>query len=986
MKRTKGPITEMFGRANRGSAAKRTRLIIRSTALIAIMVFSAFVFFFASHPAQAQLSKVGPVDPNTGFPFWYEDSKGVRLQSCLDVGGLCLSNLPNPNLPPKVAASEVNSNFPDEMFYWNATTDITGTNGVTGRVVMGLEGAFTTRVQSGDQITFSRIRIRISNLTQGASYRVTYPYGVNEFDNVSSGDRGINYTEDIGIGNFPNGPLNGRIGPFLTWDTYGLPVAQGGPPAGFIGDPGVNHSVTGSPLLDANSQPQNYIRVERIDPITRQSLEVVSDTNQFSVQGQLAGLAVTAYPRGATYSATQSISLVSSAPATIYYTKTTDGSVPSDPSNPANALRIQYTAPISIPFDTTVVTNLKYVAIDAAGNKSPVVMDTYNFVPPPPSGPTPQVQPKLDTVGALDPNTGFPIWYQDATGVRLSTCLDPGGICLSTLPDPTRPPLVAADEANSNFPDEMFYFSGDADLPGTNGVTGRLVLGLEGAFANRVQSGDQIVFGRVRVRIDNLTQGASYRVTHPYGVDEFDDVNSGDRGINFTEDIGLTSFPNGALNSRIAPFLTWDTYGLPPAQGGPQNGFIGDPGVVHKASGSPLIDSTGVPQNYFRLERIDPTTRQVIAVVGQTDLFAIQGKVSGMYAVASPRGGFYTGNKVVSIYTPDPLTEVFYTTDGSTPTIESTPYTGPITINLDPTATNASTTLKYIVADEIGNVSQVFTEVYMINPGVTTPDLVATSDSGKSNSDNITNLTTLTFTGTAQANSTVTLLVDNVSKGSMVASSGAYQFTVGPLSVGAHSISATAVTAAGVTGRSGAMFVTIDTGAPTAVSTPAGGTYTSALSVSLTPSEQSTLYYTLNGSTPTPSSFLYTTSIPISQNTTLKFIAVDVAGNPSVVVTQTYTIVPPTPPAAPSSLTGAANVIGQISLSWADNSGNETSFSVERSLSATSGFVVIGNLAPNTISFFDSTVGRRITYFYRVRALNDAGASAYSNTVSLRSK
>jgi chitobiase/beta-hexosaminidase-like protein/Big-like domain-containing protein len=983
---SKGPITEMFDKTNKGSGVKRTRLKIRSAALIAIMAFSACVFFLAGPPVQAQLSKVGPIDPNTGFPFWYEDSKGVRLQSCLDVGGLCLSNLPNPNLPPKVAASEVDSNFPDEMFYWNATTDIAGANGVTGRIVMGLEGAFTTRVQSGDQITFSRIRIRISNLVQGASYRVTYPYGVNEFENVNGGDRGINYTEDIGIGNFPNGPLNGRIGPFLTWDTYGLPTAQGGPPDGFIGDPAVDHAVSGSPLLDASSQPQNYVRVERIDPETRQVLEVVSETNQFSVQGQLAGLAVTAYPRGATYSATQSITLLASDPATIYYTKTTDGTTPSDPSDPANALRVQYTAPISIPFDTTVVTNLRYVAIDAAGNKSPVVADTYNFVPPPPSGPTPQTPPKLDTVGAIDPNTGFPVWYQDATGVRLSTCLDPGGICLSTLPDPTKPPLVAAVEANSNFPDEMFYFSGDADLPGTNGVTGRLVLGLEGAFANRIETGDQIVFGRVRIRIDNLTQGASYRVTHPYGVDEFDDVNSGPRGINFTEDVGLTSFPNGALKSRIAPFLTWDTYGLPPSQGGPQNGFIGDPAVTHKVSGSPFIDQTGAPQNYFRVEQINPVTREVIAAVGQTDLFAIQGKIPGMYAVASPRGGFYTGNKAVSIYMPDPLTEVFYTTDGSVPTIESASYTGPITISLDPSATNSSTTLKYIVADEAGNVSQVFTEVYTINPGVTAPDLAAASDSGKSNIDNITNLTTLTFTGTAQANSTVTLLVDNVSKGSMIASSGTYQFTVGPLSVGAHSVTASGITAGGITGKSGALLVTIDTGAPTAVSTPAGGTYTSALSVSLTPSEQSTLYYTLDGSAPTPSSFLYTTSIPISQSTTLKFIAVDVAGNQSVVVTQTYTITPPTPPAAPSNVTAAANVIGQISLSWTDNSANETSFSVERSLSATSGFAVIGTLAPNTISFFDSTVGRRITYFYRVRALNDAGASAYSTTVSARSK
>src|SRR6185436_20277891 len=110
MRRTNETIEKRCGRSNRGSAVKRARLMIRSATLIAIMAFSASVLFFANFPVHAQLSKVGPIDPNTGFPFWYEDSKGVRLQSCLDVGGLCLSNLPDPNLPAKVAAQEVNSN------------------------------------------------------------------------------------------------------------------------------------------------------------------------------------------------------------------------------------------------------------------------------------------------------------------------------------------------------------------------------------------------------------------------------------------------------------------------------------------------------------------------------------------------------------------------------------------------------------------------------------------------------------------------------------------------------------------------------------------------------------------------------------------------------------------------------------------------------------------------------------------------------------
>src|ERR1044072_7827307 len=189
MRRRDEATSEMFSKAKRSSAGKRARLLIRSTAIFSLTAFAAIIFLFAGYPVHAQLSKVGPIDPNTGFPFWYEDTKGIRLQSCLAPGWLCLSTLPNPNLPAKVAAAEVNSNFPDEMFYWDGTADITGTNGITGRLTMAFEGAFTTRVQSGDQITFPRVRIRISNLTQGASYRVIHPYGVNEFDNVNGGDR-----------------------------------------------------------------------------------------------------------------------------------------------------------------------------------------------------------------------------------------------------------------------------------------------------------------------------------------------------------------------------------------------------------------------------------------------------------------------------------------------------------------------------------------------------------------------------------------------------------------------------------------------------------------------------------------------------------------------------------------------------------------------------------------------------------------------------
>ena len=86
--------------------------------------------------------------------------------------------------------------------------------------------------------------------------------------------------------------------------------------------------------------------------------------------------------------------------------------------------------------------------------------------------------------------------------------------------------------------------------------------------------------------------------------------------------------------------------------------------------------------------------------------------------------------------------------------------------------------------------------------------------------DGITNDTTLTLTGTAEANSTVKVFDGATLLGSAVANgSGAWSFTTGTLSSAAHSFTATATDAAGNTGvASAALAVTIDTTAPVAPS------------------------------------------------------------------------------------------------------------------------------------------------------------------------
>jgi len=86
-------------------------------------------------------------------------------------------------------------------------------------------------------------------------------------------------------------------------------------------------------------------------------------------------------------------------------------------------------------------------------------------------------------------------------------------------------------------------------------------------------------------------------------------------------------------------------------------------------------------------------------------------------------------------------------------------------------------------------------------------------------------------------------------------------------------------------------------------------------------------------------------------------------------------------PAAPGNLTATAVSSSEIDLAWTDNSNDETSFEIERSMDGTN-FSLLTAVATDTVTYTDSGLTAETTYWYQVSAVNGSGSSAYSNIAS----
>ena len=179
-----------------------------------------------------------------------------------------------------------------------------------------------------------------------------------------------------------------------------------------------------------------------------------------------------------------------------------------------------------------------------------------------------------------------------------------------------------------------------------------------------------------------------------------------------------------------------------------------------------------------------------------------------------------------------------------------------------------------------------------------------------------------------------------------------------------------------------------------AVKTAAGGV--NVLLINKHPSLNLPATITLSGYTPQSTATVYSYGKPQDTAAQTGIGSADIAqatiGVPGATLSYTTTSYSATviafgapstiqPPAAPTGLTASMISNSQINLAWTDNAINETGFKVERSTDQTN-WSQIATTAANATSYSNTGLNSTTTYYYRVRAYNSAGDSAYSNISS----
>jgi hypothetical protein len=169
-----GAVPGGTGRLRR--LGRRALTALAALLMVVLVAPSAFAATGVTVKDTDGLAAVGPISSAYGFPTWYADKANTRLEPCLDGHNPLCGFLPG-DIPDETKPIAFPDNFPDEFFYFLASSTLTLPGGGRAVLTSGLEAAFVNGVAPGEQVTFTRIRVVVRGATPNREFTFKHPYG-----------------------------------------------------------------------------------------------------------------------------------------------------------------------------------------------------------------------------------------------------------------------------------------------------------------------------------------------------------------------------------------------------------------------------------------------------------------------------------------------------------------------------------------------------------------------------------------------------------------------------------------------------------------------------------------------------------------------------------------------------------------------------------------------------------------------------------------